>query len=161
MAGNMVDQSLYKMVLGQFSTGVVVVTASDNNGGITGLTVNAFSAVSMEPPLVMVCPQKTSLSCQAILQQQKFAVNILSANQADTAWAFAKREVDTSLVEWHTSEQGIAILNESLAVIECRVWQNYDGGDHHILVGEILHMANNEADGEPLIFHKGKMRSLP
>ena len=117
----MVDQTLYRSVLGQFVTGVVVVTAADGSGGITGLTVNAFSAVSIEPPLIMVCPQKTSTSYQNILEQKKFAVQILTASQTDTAWAFAKRDVETANVNWHTSEQGIPVLDGYMSLIECRL----------------------------------------
>ncbi|WP_026244498.1 flavin reductase family protein [Dasania marina] len=157
----MVDQTLYRSVLGQFATGVVVVTAADGDGGLTGLTVNAFSAVSLDPPLIMVCPQKTSVSCQHIVKHKKFAVHILTASQAETAWAFAKRDVDIGDIAWHMSDSGIPVLNDCLALIECRLWEIYEGGDHHILVGEVIHMESSSAEQQPLMFHRGTMSSLP
>lgn len=158
----MIDQTLYRDILGQFATGVVVVTTNDEQGGITGLTVNAFSAVSMDPALVMVCPQKTSLSYQDLLKSKKFAIHILHKDQQDLAWTFAKKDVDSSDISWHQGEHGSPILDDCLAVIECSLWQNYDGGDHDIVVGEIIAMSKNDSSDKhsPLLFHCGKMITL-
>lgn len=156
----MIDQKLYRDVLGQFATGVTVVTTYDSDKDICGLTINAFSAVSIEPSLVMVCPQKSSISHQEILKNGLFCIHFLHESQEDTAWAFAKKELDTSQVKWSAGENGSPVLNDYIAKIECKVWNNYDGGDHDILIGEILAMDIKETNKAPLVFHQGKMKPL-
>ncbi|MFT5657650.1 MAG: 3-hydroxy-9,10-secoandrosta-1,3,5(10)-triene-9,17-dione monooxygenase reductase component [Gammaproteobacteria bacterium] len=158
----MIDQTLYKSVLGNFVTGVVVVTTIDEDNGIAGLTANAFSAVSLEPPLIMVCTQKKSSSYQRILTQETFAVHILADHQVETAWAFARQQGSSMAdVKWHINEKGIPVLDEYMSLIECRLWKAYDGGDHNILVGEVLSMDTKEDNDTPLIFHRGSMAVLP
>lgn len=158
----MVDQTLYRSVLGNFVTGVVVVTTIDDDNGIAGLTANAFSAVSLDPPLIMVCTQKKSSSYERILAQKTFAVHILADHQVETARAFARQQGSNMAdVKWRINEKGIPVLDEYMSLIECHLWKAYDGGDHNILVGEVLSMDTKEDNDAPLIYHRGTMGALP
>ncbi|WKT61488.1 flavin reductase family protein [Microbulbifer thermotolerans] len=145
--------------LGQFATGVTVVTTRDAAGQPVGMTVNSFNSVSLEPPLILWSIDKQSLSYDAFTTQPHFAVHILKADQQHVSNLFAGRGADKfGQVHWHTGADGVPRLDDCAALFHCRLAQCVDGGDHTILLGEVLEFS--APGGEPLIFHRGRYRTL-
>ncbi|MYL32116.1 flavin reductase [Pontibacillus yanchengensis] len=139
---------------GCFATGVTVVTWSEDDEVKKGITVNSFTSVSLDPPLVLVSIDKNARAYES-LKDNNFIVNILSAGQEAVAWQFAGREQQGLTIEWEESELGPKI-RDSLATIECKPWKEYDGGDHVLFIGEVQDYTYQEDDG--LVFLKGKFR---
>lgn len=146
--------------MGHFATGVTVVTTLDKEGKPFGLTANAFTSLSLNPPLVLICVDKT-VQCYPFFEESKlFAVNILGEGQEEISRRFATKGIEKFAgVQWHRGAHGLALLDDAIGHMECRIVQSYDGGDHTIYLGEVLRA---EASGErPLIFFKGKYHRLP
>lgn len=140
---------------GRFATGVTVVTCAKQDGLPHGATVNAFTAVSLEPALCQVTLTRKSKAC-AYLEGSPFAVNVLSAAQLDTAWHFAGRPSDPA-PDWADGATAPVLIGNA-ATISCRPWRTYDGGDHQILIGEVVDI--EVSDTEPLLFFCGKFREI-
>jgi flavin reductase (DIM6/NTAB) family NADH-FMN oxidoreductase RutF len=140
---------------GRFATGVTVVTCAKEDGVPHGATVNAFTAVSLEPALCQVTLTRQSKAC-TYLEGAPFAVNVMSAGQVDVAWHFAGRPSDPA-PEWAQGPTS-PILVGNAATISCRPWRTYDGGDHLIVIGEVT--AITVSDLDPLLFFAGKFREL-
>lgn len=147
------DAAEYRRVLGHFVTGVTVVTTRDAAGNPAGLTANAFASVSVEPPLVLVCVDRTSETHGLIAATGSFAVNILAADQERIARRFAEdRERRFDGIAWREEETGAPVLDGVLAWIDCRVHAEADGGDHTIFIGAIA--AADALEGAPLVFYR-------
>lgn len=149
------DQHDLRSVFGQFATGVTVITCRNSDGAPHGATVNAFTAVSLEPSLCQVTMTRRSKAC-AYLSGAPFAVNVLASDQIDTAMHFAGRPCvrDPAWAEGPTGP----ILTGTSATLSCRPWAEYDGGDHVIFIGEIVEaVAHNKP---PLIFYRSTFHSL-
>lgn len=145
--------------LGQFATGVTVVTTRDAAGMPVGMTVNSFNSVSLEPALVLWSIDKQSLGYDAFTRQEHFAVHVLKADQQHISNLFAGRGADKfGQVHWHPGPDGVPQLDDCAAHFHCRLAQCIDGGDHTILLGEVLEFTAN--GGEPLVFHRGCYRAL-
>lgn len=154
------DPQELRRVMGHFATGVTVITTMDRSGNPFGLTANAFTSLSLDPPLVLVCIDK-GVQCYPYFEESGlFAVNLLSENQEELSRRFATKGIEKfSGVKWHKGKQGVALLDGAIGHIECRIVNRYDGGDHTIYVGEVV---RTSASGDrPLIFFKGKYRRLP
>ena len=151
----MFDTRTVRNAFGRFATGVTVVTCAKADGVPHGATVNAFTAVSLEPALCQVTLTRQSRAC-GYLEGAPFAVNILAADQVDTAWHFAGRpqQPEPSWAEGPTAP----VLVGNAATISCRPWRTYDGGDHLIVVGEVADL--EVTDAEPLLFFGGRFREL-
>lgn len=132
-------KSDFRRTLGQFPTGVTVITTRDDQNRPVGMTASSFNSVSQEPPLILWSIDKSALSAKIFSQAKHFAVNILGKHQIDTANHFARRGVDKfadiSLTE---GRDGCPILKDVAACLECKTWSVYEGGDHLIIVGEVL-----------------------
>ena len=144
-------------VFGQFATGVTIVTYRDAGGTPRGATMNSFTSVSMDPPLVLVSVARNAKACDG-LDGNEFTINILAANQADLALHFAGRPDPRLAVTWHGHTDGPPRLRGTTAWLQCRPWQTYDGGDHVLVVGEVVRHETRAA--EPLTFHRGEFRRL-
>lgn len=146
--------------MGHFVTGVTVITTRDKAGTPFGLTANALTSLSLNPPLLLLCVDKT-VQCYACFEESKlFAVNILSEEQEELSRRFATKGIEKFAgLKWHTSEHGLALLEGAIGFIECKILQAYEGGDHTIMVGEIL--SASAAGESPLLFFKGKYHHLP
>ncbi|WP_214366102.1 flavin reductase family protein [Pseudonocardia sp. H11422] len=149
------DQRELRNGFGRFATGVTVVTCRNDRGEPHGATVNAFTAVSLEPALCQVTLTRRSKAC-TYLDGAPFAVNVLGADQLDTAWHFAGRPQHPE-PEWADGPTA-PILVGNAATISCRPWRTYDGGDHLIVIGEVDHL--EVTDAEPLLFFAGGFREL-
>jgi flavin reductase (DIM6/NTAB) family NADH-FMN oxidoreductase RutF len=149
------DPRELRNAFGCFATGVTVVTCENDEGLAHGATVNAFTAVSLDPPLAQVTLGRTSKACQ-FLDGKPFAVNILAHDQLDVAWHFAGRPADQAptWVEGPTAP----LLAGAATTISCRPWRTYDGGDHLIVIGEVESV--DITDRAPLLFHGGQFRQL-
>lgn len=146
--------------MGYFATGVTVITTKDKEGTPFGLTANAFTSLSLNPPLVLVCIDK-AVQCYSCFEESRvFAVNVLSEEQEELARRFATKGIEKfSGIKWRMSGNGVALLDGAIGYIECKVVNSYDGGDHTIYVGEIVYAS---ASGDrPLIFFKGQYQRLP
>lgn len=140
---------------GRFATGVTVVTCTNDEDEPHGATVNAFTAVSLEPALAQVTLGRSSKACQ-FLEGKPFAINVLADDQLDVAWHFAGRPA-AQPPTW-TDGPTAPLLQGSATTISCRPWRTYDGGDHLIVIGEVDSVETTDRD--PLLFHGGQFRYL-
>lgn len=149
-----------RRVLGHFATGVTVITTKDKEGAPNGLTANAFMSLSLNPPLVLISVDKGATCYSCFELQNGFTVNFLSEAQEEISRRFATKGADKFAgLNWHAGSNGAAIIEGSLGYVECKITQCHDGGDHTIVVGEIV---NVSATGDrPLLFFKGKYQRLP
>jgi flavin reductase (DIM6/NTAB) family NADH-FMN oxidoreductase RutF len=155
-----VTQDEFRAALSRFPSGVTVVTTKDRNGVLHGITVSAFCSVSLDPPLVLICVEKTTSSHSALIDSGVFVVNILSEHQRDLSEHFASQVNNKfSDIEYHAGIEGLPILNEIAASLECRVKQAYDGGDHTIFLGGVEEIKVN--DVRPLAYLHGDYRAIP
>jgi 3-hydroxy-9,10-secoandrosta-1,3,5(10)-triene-9,17-dione monooxygenase reductase component len=154
------DPLLFRGVLGQFPTGVTVVTANTPEGPV-GLAVGSFTSVSLDPPLVGFLPAQTSASWPLIQDTGQFCVNVLSEDQEDIARSFATPGEDRfSDRSWTAApHSGAPILDGVLAWIDCDVAGVSEAGDHHFVLGRVRALGA-AADGAPLVFFRGAYRSL-
>jgi flavin reductase (DIM6/NTAB) family NADH-FMN oxidoreductase RutF len=152
-----------RRIFGTFATGVTVVTC--RLGERThGITVNSFTSLSLDPPLVLVCIDRRAIAWEMIPAAGSFAVNVLSEQQRWICDFFAKRlapdpDHEFAEIPHESALTGAPIIEGALAVFECRLVQSYPGGDHDIYVGEVL-SARLLSDERPLIFHRGRFPAL-
>lgn len=153
------DPRTLRDALGCFATGVTVVTCL-SGGNPAGLTVNSFTSVSLDPPLLLVCLKKTAASAAALIEATAFAINVLQNAQQPASISFSTRGEDRfGTTPWSQGEAGAPILKDSLCVFECDRYAVYDGGDHHILVGKVT-KASFDASLDPLLYFRGRYRRL-
>ena len=149
----------FRSALSRFASGVTVVTTKDATEKAFGITVSAFCSVSLDPPLVLICIEKTTGSHHAFEQSGRFTVNILASNEVGISDHFASLIEDKFAgIEHAVDEHGIPILTGSLATLQCRLFKSLDGGDHSIFLGEVEHVIVRDA--EPLIYFKGSYRTV-
>lgn len=148
------DPRALRRCFGRFTTGVTVVTYRVGDE-VRGATVNSFTSVSLDPPLVLVSLSRTTQACTA-MDGLPFAINVLRADQMDVALRFAGRSRAGLRIAWDTpvDEADAPSLADAVAVFQCRPWQRYDGGDHVLQLGEVR-SADLRA-GEPLVFSDGR-----
>jgi flavin reductase (DIM6/NTAB) family NADH-FMN oxidoreductase RutF len=145
----------------RFVTGVTVVTGLDQNGALVGMTANSFTSVSLQPPLVLICLGHRSRSYGSLIRSGKFAIHVLSEDQADIARAFAVEGGNRSeICRWHVTERGNPVLEHHLAVLECRLAQEHKSGDHAILVAAVEALSVRESERAPLVFYGGRLFGL-
>lgn len=158
-SGKRVDPAAYRAVLGRFVTGITVMTVGGERGSRTGVTANSFNTVSLDPPMILWSLDLKAPSLAEFRANDHFGVNILAADQRDLALKFARPAEDKFAgVDTHEGLNGAPLIHGAAAHIECRVAHRYPGGDHEIIVGEVLRM--NGSDRLPLVFHGGKFCSL-
>jgi flavin reductase (DIM6/NTAB) family NADH-FMN oxidoreductase RutF len=151
------DRRDFRRALGQFATGVTVVTARTPDGRKVGVTVNSFSSVSLDPPLVLWSLSRQAPSFADFTHATHFAVNVLAASQHHLSRQFSTPLPDKfSGVEFAEGPAGVPLLSGVNAHFICRNVRQYDGGDHLIFLGEVEDY--KYSDGEPLVFHSGRYR---
>jgi flavin reductase (DIM6/NTAB) family NADH-FMN oxidoreductase RutF len=149
----------FRSVLGRFPSGVTVVTTKAPDGSDSGMTVSAFCSVSLEPPLVLICIEKTAPTYEALTNSTGFVVNILAAAQEQLARRFAIVDIDRfEGVGYSRSQNGFAVLDDVLGLIECRAVAQHDAGDHTVIVGEVE--AARADTGTPLLYYRGGYAQL-
>jgi 3-hydroxy-9,10-secoandrosta-1,3,5(10)-triene-9,17-dione monooxygenase reductase component len=153
------DPREFRNALGQFTTGVTVVTALDADGNPVGMTANSFSSVSLEPMLILWSIAKSCSSFAAFNQADHFTIHVLHAEQQVISNQFAAKGGDRFAgVEYASGHGGVPILTDYCARFECTTEHRYEGGDHIILVGRVEQYDHKSKN--PLIFHAGRYADL-
>jgi 3-hydroxy-9,10-secoandrosta-1,3,5(10)-triene-9,17-dione monooxygenase reductase component len=145
----------FRTVLGHFCSGITVVTATDGQGPV-GMTAQSFSSLSLDPPLVLFCPGKSSSSWPRIHAVGSFCINVLAEDQEELCRAFACSGADKFAGVGYTAapHTGAPLLTGALAWMDCRLEAVHDGGDHEIAVGRALDLGARDS-GRPLLFYRG------
>ncbi|PYY72435.1 flavin oxidoreductase [Pseudomonas jessenii] len=148
------DARAFRRALGNFATGVTVVTAADQNGRKVGVTANSFNSVSLDPPLILWSIDKRSSSHGVFEEATHFAVNVLAADQIDLSNNFARPKEDRfAEVDFEAGEGGAPVLADCSARFHCEKYQQVDGGDHWIMIGKVV--AFDDFGRSPLLYHQG------
>jgi len=157
--GSATDAARFRTVLGHFATGVTVVTGQGDEAPL-GLAANAFTSVSLDPPLVLVCMARTSTTWPKIRRSGAFVVNFLSERQEEISRRFGDRGGDRFAgLGWKPGDTGSPIFSDALAFVECRIEAEHAAGDHVIVVGRVVDLGVIQ-EGRPLIFWRGGYGSL-
>jgi len=159
----MITTDLYRQVMGNWGTGVTVVTTKDRNGQPYGLTVSSFTSVSMDPILVLVCLDDRLSGLQFFKESMNFGVSILSEAQQEVSRLFAKKDTHRPPELYFNGETGIPLIHDSLVTLECETMEIYPGGDHSIFLGKVLAAELHGAmqGTKPLLYFRGKYERLP
>lgn len=154
-----VSQKLFRKVLGHFATGVTVVTTRQRSGSPWGFTVNSFTSVSLEPPLILLCVGRGADSFQVMAKAKYFAVNFLSEKQVELSRRFASKSPDRfSNVPCSDGAHGSPLIAGCLGFVECKKVASHLHGDHTIIIGEVLEAKVD--GGNPLVFYRGSYARL-
>ena len=154
------DPKAFRQALGQFATGVAVITAEGADGSAIGLTMNSFNSVSVDPPLVLFSIARSAYSFAAMTEAKGFAVNILGRDQEQLSNKFAKALGDKWANVDHTlGHLAAPLISGALAHFECVPYAQYDGGDHVIFVGRVVRFTTRP-ESNPLVFYGGAYREL-
>lgn len=151
-----IDPSEFRRLLGHFVTGVTIVAACDPDAREPhGLTLNALCSASLEPPLVLVCIDRSSVTHGLIEVARAFSVNILADTQERLSRRFAAPELAEKFsgVAWHEEITGAPVLEDALAWLDCALRASYPVGDHTIFIGEVV--AGDAREGGPLVYYRG------
>jgi len=154
------DAKEFRNALGCFATGITVVTSRSAAAEPLGVTINSFSSVSLDPPLVLFSLARVGGHCQEFINAGKFAVNVLTPDQRALSDRFASaRENRFEGIEFKAGENGCPVFSNSLSVFECETFAVHDGGDHAVFICKVTNVVSGE-DNEALLFHKGQYHSL-
>lgn len=158
--GQPIEGGTLRRVCGLFVTGVTVITTG-TEGNADGTTVNSFTSVSLDPPLVLFCIHEQSRLRESLRTSGRFAVNFLARRQERLARKFAGRQTaNFDQVGYHHSAGGVPIISEALAFLACDIVNEFPGGDHTIVVGEVVELGIPRPRQEPLIFYAGSFDAL-
>lgn len=160
-AGRPVDVDAFKAVLGRFATGVSIMTTVAG-GAPHGMTVNALASVSLEPRLVLACVERATVMAASVARSGSFALSFLAADQAALSESFADSGRPVGAAQFTglattTAVTGSPILAEAIAWLDCHVWASYDGGDHIIVVGEVVALdMDGDTGDDPLVYYRSE-----
>jgi flavin reductase len=154
-----VTPAAFRHVMSRLAGGVTVVAAVDAEGKAHGMTVNALTSVSLDPVLVLFCCERDSSLHEPVLSSGRWTVSVLAAEQEKLSDWFAARERHgtdqfAGLAVRKGAHTDVPILGDALAWLECRTWATYDGGDHTIVVGEVLDLGLGPTDTDPLLYFR-------
>jgi flavin reductase (DIM6/NTAB) family NADH-FMN oxidoreductase RutF len=156
-----VDPDLFRGTLSNWASGVTVVTSRAGDD-VRGMTASAFCSLSLDPPLVLVCIDKSAIMHDFVVKSNNFAINVLAREQEDVSRACASRRVEESRrlegIPYHEEATGSPVLDHAIAYLDCRVENAFEGGDHTIFVGRVE--AAGARDGEPLLYFRSAYRSI-
>ena len=159
----MADTQLFRKVMGKFTTGITVVTVTQKNGGVKGMTANSFASVSLDPMQVLVCVDYRAQTLELMRTNDRFGICVLAEHQRPVSEYFTRFDQDPEAarrldIRFRLSGRGTPFLEDCLATIECRKIGAYPGGDHTIFIGEVESMS--AIDGLPLLFYSGRYHRL-
>jgi len=150
------DSKAFRKTMSQFATGVTLVTTTDLEGNPFGMTINSFSSVSLDPPMILFCAKQTSIVIPFIKEKKTFCVNVLNDQQSNLAIQFARRETRDWNIAPHTlRNDGTPLINNALAHIYCRQAEAFDAGDHKIIIGAVVDIHHDESSA-PLLYHRSQ-----
>jgi flavin reductase (DIM6/NTAB) family NADH-FMN oxidoreductase RutF len=163
MSSSLLSGAVFRQALGRFATGVTVVTAERAPGQVHGMTANSFTAVSLDPLLVLVCVDKQARMLAVLERTQRLGVSVLKDSQRAISEFFALPEQDPAAeralgIRFHWTPSGIPVLAEALVQLTCRVASSHVAGDHTIFLAEVD--AAEVFEGEPLLFFRGAYRGI-
>jgi flavin reductase (DIM6/NTAB) family NADH-FMN oxidoreductase RutF len=158
--GDIADKPALRRALGAFATGVTIVTTlAPGTAEPVGFTANSFTSVSLDPPLLLVCLAHTAASYNAFRDAESFAVNVLAADQEETARRFATRGADKfGQTRWQSGLRGAPLIEGCLARFDCAMHQRVEAGDHDILMGRVIGFSRQQ--GQALLYHGGAFQRL-
>ena len=163
----MVSADVFRSVIGRFASGITIVTAVDASGVDHGMTATAFASVSLVPPLVLVCVDRTATMHDVLEGATHFAVSLLSAEQEELSRRFGSGEPQRGGIAEHDrfdgvgytrSANGAPLINDALAHIECRIHDRHAAGDHTIVIGAVESAI--AFDARPLLYYRGGYTEL-
>ena len=155
----MIDHDAFRAVMGRFASGVTVVTSVDADGDDEGMTVSAFCSLSLDPPMILFCVDRSASMFESLAVAPGFIVNILSESQEPLARRFSGPDPNRfEGIGYSRAPSGPVILDEVLGYLNCKRVASYDGGDHRIFVGEVEAAEANE--GRPLLYYRGGYAQL-
>lgn len=155
----LVDEYRFRSVLSRFASGVTIVTAVDAAGADHGITVSAFSSLSLDPPLILVCIDRASVMHGILQSSNAFAVNVLAESQEELARKFADPDNDRfEGTSFTRGGHGSAMLTGTAAQLECAIVSRFESGDHTIFVGSVV--AAESSDEPPLLYYRGGYAAL-
>jgi flavin reductase (DIM6/NTAB) family NADH-FMN oxidoreductase RutF len=157
-----IDDAQFKAAMSHFVSGVTVVT-TEHEGTPYGMTVASFASLSLNPPLVLICIDKSVKTHDALVAAEKFGVSMLAQDQADLSGRFATKKIDdkfAGVAVTRGAELGVPLLNGAICTLECRVHNQLPGGDHTIFVGEIVSVGLPAGDEAPLVYFRSGYRRL-
>lgn len=158
-AGSGIDASLYRRACSKFATGITVITTIDEKRHPHGMTVNSFSSVSLDPPLILVSIDLKRAILGHFLTGAWFAVNILGEHQEDISSRFASTAANRFHgVDWEAGDSGVPLLSGAIAQLECAVAQTFEVGDHAVLIGEVRRASYRE--GKPLVYFNSSYQNI-
>jgi flavin reductase (DIM6/NTAB) family NADH-FMN oxidoreductase RutF len=150
----------FKKAVAHFPTGVSVVSTRTPDGGFIGVTANSFSSISLDPPLVSVSLNRNLRSFRHFVEASHFGINILAADQHGISSTFARPGSDKwSWVKSYVGPSGSPFIRPNIAAFECATYAQYEGGDHLIFLGRVVHLEVNE-NADPLVFFRSSYRRL-
>ena len=150
-----VNARQFRTTLGQFASGVVIATGC-HEGEPAGFAAQSFTSLSLDPPLVALCPARSSKSWPKLRDSGSFCINILAAGQQSVSDVFARSGIDKfAELAWRPGTTGSPVLTGALAYIDCDLVEEHDAGDHTIAVGRVRDLAVLHAEKDPLVFFRG------
>ncbi len=158
LATESIESDVFRRVMGHFVTGVTVVSALDGDQPF-GITVNALSSVSLDPPLVMVALDRRRFLTPIVRAAGRYAVNILSEGQQALSDCFAGAPVEPGRdafcgASWHPGPTGLPLIDGAIASLECSVIETFSAGDHDLFIGRVDSLANDETHPMPLLYYR-------
>jgi len=154
-----VSADAFRHACGRFATGVAIAAVMDESGTARGLTVSSFTAVSLEPPLVLICLGRAVTNIEEFRRARHFSLSFLRKEQRDLSSHFAQKGHDRfNGVAWRGGETGAPLIVGALGALECALYQRFTSGDHDIFVGEVVYA--EAAEGSPLIHYASRYRRL-
>jgi flavin reductase (DIM6/NTAB) family NADH-FMN oxidoreductase RutF len=154
-----VTSDQFRRACGRFATGITIASVLDSSGTPHGLTVNSFSSVSLDPPLILICLGHAVTNIEDFRAARHFGISVLSQDQREISDHFARKGHDRFTgTPWHAGKTGVPLLDRAIAEIECEVRHRFTTGDHDIVVGEMV--AAHVHEGEPLIYYASRYREL-
>lgn len=156
---NRISESEYRRVLGHLPTGVTVLSAFCEDGAPTGMAANSVTSVSLDPPMILVCPARASATWPVIRAAGQFCVNFMASHHAELSVRFARKGVDRFAgVAWHARPAGPA-LDDAIAWLQCEIYDERDAGDHTVVIATVTEI-DTSGGGAPLVFFKGRYGTL-
>ncbi|TVZ84651.1 MULTISPECIES: flavin reductase family protein [Aeribacillus] len=154
-------QLLFKEVMGNYPTGVTIVTTTSEDGKPVGLTVNSFASVSLDPLMVLWCIDHKVSSFNDFIKSGQFVVHILAGEQQELCKTFASKGVDRfSKCHWAFSDNKLPIIEGTFAVLQCKTYKTVEAGDHTILIGEVQEI-QIDSNKDPMLYHRRHFASIP
>jgi flavin reductase (DIM6/NTAB) family NADH-FMN oxidoreductase RutF len=154
-------QELFKQIMGNYPTGVTIVTTMGEDGKPVGLTVNSFASVSLDPPMLLWSIDHRVSSLKAFTEGSKFAVHVLAGEQQGLCKTFASKVDDRfGTCKWSLSENELPIIEGAFGVFECKTFKAIEAGDHTVLIGEVMDIKINQ-EKDPMLYHRRVFGPIP